>query len=79
MVVDVPDRSEVLGEKHSLFLVRDKPKSVGVVMPVRHLALSSRLTFIFGKKKRNLDGDTKTGRMTGVSTKSKISWAHAHG
>lgn len=50
VVVDVPDRSEVLAEKHSLFLVRVQPEAVRKVMPVRHLALFSRLASVFGRK-----------------------------
>lgn len=59
VVVGVPDRSEVLGEKHSLFLVRHQPKSVGVVMPVRHTALVSGAAFIFRKDlpKKSLTAD----------------------
>jgi hypothetical protein len=51
VIVCVPDRPEVLGEKHSLFLVRREPKTVGVVMPVRHTALVSGGAFIFSWRK----------------------------
>lgn len=45
VVVDVPDRPEVLAEKHSLFLVRVQPKPErvqGWLMLVRHLAYLCR-------------------------------------
>lgn len=55
VVVDVPDCSEVLAEKHSLFLVwvQPKPERVqGWLMLVRHLALSSRVVPVSRRKNR---------------------------